>query len=88
MKDHTMSEVAFILSGSDNAAQADKTEAFMARNADWTIQFTGILEKRGYSYNNAVSHWIEAVAAGFAAVPEDASDYRVMCKARKAIRSL
>lgn len=83
-----MSEVAFILSGSDNAAQAEKTEAFMARNPGWTTQFAGVLERRGYSYNNAVSHWIEGVAHGFAVLPEDANDYRVMCKARNHIRSL
>lgn len=84
-----MNEVAFILSGSDNAAHADDVEAFMSRNPAWTIQFTGILEKRGYSYNNAVSHWIEAVALGFATVRADRlNDYNVMCKARNHIRSL
>lgn len=84
-----MNEVAFILSGSDNAAQAEKTEAFLARNPGWTTQFTGILEKRGYSYNNAVSHWIEGVAHGFATVRADRlNDYTVMCKARNHIRSL
>lgn len=83
-----MSEVAFILSGTDNADQADKMEAFLKRNPDWTVQFTGVLENRGYSYNNAVSHWIEGVAAGYAVLPEDASDYRVVCKARNHIRNL
>lgn len=84
-----MSEVAFILSGSDNAAHADKVEAFMARNPGWTSQFAGVLERRGYSYNNAVSHWIEAVALGFATVRADRlNDYNVMCKARNRIKSL
>lgn len=84
-----MSEVAFILSGSDNAAQADNVEAFMERHPEWTNQFTGVLEKRGYSYNNAVSHWIEGVAHGFATVRADRlNDYNVMCKARNHIRSL
>lgn len=83
-----MSEVAFILSGTGNADQADKVQAFLERNPHWTVQFSGVLENRGYSYNNAICHWIEGVAVGYAALPEDASDYRVMCKARNHIRSL
>lgn len=84
-----MSEVAIILSGTDNADQADKVQAFLERNPRWTVQFAGVLEKRGYSYNNAISHWIEGVAHGFAVLDEkDQNDYRVMCKARLYIRKL
>jgi len=84
-----MSDVAFILADSDTEAQAEKVEAFLERNADWTIQFAGILENRGYSYNNAVSHWIEGVAHGYAVLEgENPSDYRVMCKARNHIRKI
>lgn len=83
-----MSEVAFILSGTDNAAQADKVQAFLERNPRWTTQFAGVLENRGYSYNNGICHWIEGVAVGYAALPDAATDYQVMCKARNHIRNI
>lgn len=87
-----MHDVQFILAGTDNAIYAEKVEAFLKTNPGWSGQFIGNLEMRGYSYNNAVSHWIEAVAHAFAALAENPqhypTDYRVMCKARIYIRSL
>ena len=83
-----MSEVAFILSGSDNAEDIEAVEAYLARNAEQASRLISYIERKGYSYNNAVSHWIEAVAHGFAITPLDASDYQVFCKARLRVKSL